>query len=275
MGNKQIAKESRNFLKNNLKISVLMCLILTLITNTISLINTNEKVLYSIISIALFIIEPALSYGITISFMKLQKSESVKVYDFIVLGFKNFSKAWSIIFRNFLKLWPQILSFVVISILTFVLSSNMFLTLITNNASTTADIFGYAVIWMYSLLLFYVILYLIIVYPKSLYYFFSNYVMIDNNNSITAKEAVEKSKELMKNKRLKYFKFILGILGWYFLIAIVFSVILTVVSRVFNNNINNTIISRIASIIILPFFYAYLRISNIHFYESLKQENNE
>lgn len=271
MQNKQIAKEARESLKNNFKKSLIIFLLYAVIFNITSFIKT--PLLKAIIAIALIVIYPALAYGLIISFTKIHKKENVKILDFIILGFQNFTKAWHIIFRIFLKLWPQILTSVVINILTLILTIPLLGRISLDTALNVNIRTLYILIWTYSLILFFIIVYLTIVYPKSLYYTFSNYIMIDTNNSITAKEAVEKSIELMGNNRLKYFKLVLSFVGWYLLVVLIGTIISLIISFIIYT-VSPYLIARILGIVFSAFISSYMQTANIHFYEALKQENN-
>lgn len=278
MKNKQIAEESRQTLKNNFKICFLICLLSTIISNSVTLLEKSIPTL--IISIALFIITPALSYGIIMCFMKIHKDDSegdsTKIFDFITLGLQNLKKAWSIIFRTLLKIWPQLLLFLLACIIALMLSFSTFKEILisSNTSMDLLSISVYSIFYVFGVFFIILLLYLIFIFPKILYYNFSDYIMIDNNNSITAKEAVEKSEELMKNNRLKYFKYILGFIGWYFLASIIINIISNFVKNIFDLN-NYTIITYIVGMIITPIITAYIQMANVHFYESLKQENKE
>lgn len=59
---------------------------------------------------------------------------------------------------------------------------------------------------------------------KSFYYVFTQYIMIDSNNTLTGKQAAEKSRELMTGNRGKYFVFVLSFFGWAILVPFTFYV---------------------------------------------------
>ena len=75
-------------------------LILELIGNGLK----NNNALYLAYQIIFFIVSVPISYGFIISFIKLKRGEPVEAFEFLRIGFSNFSRAWSIAWHKFLKM---------------------------------------------------------------------------------------------------------------------------------------------------------------------------
>lgn len=163
----------------------------------------------SVFSIITTIIEMPLSFGLVYSFVKLYNEEDVKAFDFLSLGFSNFARAWKIYLHILLKMIvPVILVFV------FAIITNVGLL----TAATTSTIFssssagtGSMIVAIIGFILF--IVSMIWAILKSYYYQLANLVAIDNP-SLSAKEAVMKSKDLMTGNRGKLFCLQLSFIGW-------------------------------------------------------------
>lgn len=75
------------------------------------------NILYSAYQIVFFLISVPISYGFIISFVKLKRDESVEAFDFLKIGFNNFSRAWSIALNKFLIMIMPIIVMIVSLIL--------------------------------------------------------------------------------------------------------------------------------------------------------------
>lgn len=196
--------------------------------------------LNTIFSLANTIISVPISFGLIIAFMKFKKGEEVKCYDFFKLGFSNFARSWKIAGNILLKMWLPILLYVLAIIaLAFIVSFGFIAAIATesNSFATIGLIVGIAL----------VVASFIYLFVQSLNYTVANYVAIDNEQ-MSAKEAVEESKKLMKGYKGKYFLFQLSFIGW---------IILGAISLY------------IGFLWILP----YIQIAQICFYEYLKENN--
>lgn len=170
--------------------------------------------IFSIVSI---VIEVPLAFGFIIAFMKLYNEEEVKAFDFLSLGFSNFAKSWKISLQVLLKmLVPVIL--IMVSYVLIALGSFGTMGAALYSSSATVG-FGALAIVGFILL----IVSMIWAVTKSYYYQLSYFVAVDNSD-LTAKEAVEKSKELMTGKRGKLFCLQLSFIGWAILAIFTFGI---------------------------------------------------
>ena len=64
----------------------------------------HNNALHLAYQIIFFIISVPISYGFIISFIKLKRGEPVEAFEFLRIGFSNFSRAWSIAWHKFLKM---------------------------------------------------------------------------------------------------------------------------------------------------------------------------
>lgn len=170
-----------------------------------------------IFSIVSTVIEVPLSFGFIIAFMKLFNDEEVKAFDFFSLGFSNFAKSWKISLQILVKMIiPVIL--VIVSYVIIGLGAVGTVGASLYSSSATAG-FGALTIIGFILL----IVSTIWAATKSYYYQLSYFVAVDNSD-LTAKEVVEKSKELMTGKRGKLFCLQLSFIGWAILAVIPFCI---------------------------------------------------
>lgn len=103
----EIRKDARNHLTNKWGKGALIILCYFLIEFAINLLSSLTEeiaIINLLISIATLVISIPLSYGLIISFMKLKRDEEVKAFDFLILGFSSFSKAWKVAFSMFVRL---------------------------------------------------------------------------------------------------------------------------------------------------------------------------
>lgn len=164
-------------------------------------------------SIVSTVIEVPLSFGFIIAFMKLFNDEEVKAFDFFSLGFSNFAKSWKISLQILVKMIVPVILVIVSYVLIAFGAFGMVGASLYSSSSTTG--FGALTIIGFILL----IVSTIWAATKSYYYQLSYFVAVDNSD-LTAKEAVEKSKELMTGKRGKLFCLQLSFIGWAILAAI-------------------------------------------------------
>lgn len=164
--------------------------------------------LQSIFSLAVAIIEVPLAFGLIISLFKVYNSEDVKAFDFLSLGFKNFSKSWGITFQIVLKLIVPIILVIVSMILISFGAVGSVTALFVGSSSTTSGLLVLAFIGLF--LYIFAVVWAIM---KGYYYSMSFIIAVDEEN-LTSKEVVAKSKELMTEKRGKLFCLQFSFIGW-------------------------------------------------------------
>ncbi len=170
-----------------------------------------------ILSLIISIITVPLGFGLVASFIKLYNDEETSAFEFLSTGFSNFGKAWSITLHTFLKL---IVPFILIIVSLFIIIGGSIGVLVgsgdLSQIANPEDLMhafsaSFGGLMLIGLILYFVSLILFIC--KSYYYSLANLVAIENEN-LTAKEAVEKSKELMTGNRAKLFWLQLSFIGW-------------------------------------------------------------
>ena len=171
--------------------------------------------IYTLIRLAIYIIEVPLALGMVISFVKLYNGEEVTAFDFFKLGFNNFSKAWGIAFQTLLKMaLPVFLIIVFMIILVIGTSGSVFSAAALASNSTTSTFSALALIGFIGL-----IASTIWATTKSYYYQLTP-LIIAENPEMTAKEAVEQSANLMNGNRFKLFCLQFSFIGWAILSAL-------------------------------------------------------
>lgn len=161
----------------------------------------NNALLSLVLSIAQMLITVPLAYGLLYTYFKVYNGENVGAFDFVKLGFNNFSKSWKVSLWTVLKMLLPIILFIVIFVVMIVGASFL---MVTGNA--TSPIILIATIVFYIISMIYMI-------SISLYYSLANLIAIDNEE-MSAKDAVNTSKEMMKGNRGSLFLLQLSFIGW-------------------------------------------------------------
>jgi len=242
MNSSDFRRTARENLAGKWKKAVIISLASLVISLVISFIEKNiPENLSGLISLILLIIELPLSFGLVSAFVKLYNKyldvavikirsnkrlhvfkfgsgdkvklynkEDVHAFDFLSLGFSNFGKAWSISLNVLLKLLLPIIMLIISAVLLVVGGVGTFVTNSVAQTSTTViqSMSGIAVVGF--VLYFFSIIWLIV---KSYYYQIA-YIIAADDESLTAKDAVERSKEIMTNNRGKLFVLQLSFIGW-------------------------------------------------------------
>ncbi len=218
MNSSDFRKEARNRLngKWGKAVGIVLCFILVSIVFEIveQYAADSIKLFVSLIE---FLIDIPLSFGLISTFIKLYEEQETTPFGFLSDGFNNFGKSWGIAFYTFIKLIvPFILMIVAIFIIIggaiggFAGLSSISLIEDPNELfSTFSASFGL-------MALVGIVLYLaaVIWFTCETYYYSLAMMIGAKNENLTSKECVEKSKELMKGNRAKYFWLQLSFIGW-------------------------------------------------------------
>lgn len=274
-------EKARESLKGKWQTAIIVSLIYSLIIcvlNAIGAYGGNSiilKIIGIIISIATVVISPALMYGVTSVYMKLKKGEEVGPFDFIKIGFDNFGRSWGLTGHILLKCLPYAIAFVLLYIglvvaavstsvlgLATLLSPNEMIA--TSNASGTLGALGITIVIG---IVFIVVTILFGV--KALYYILSTYLAIDNPEMKT-KECVEKSEELMKENRWRYFCLVFSFIGWAILAGFVGWLCSKIIGLI-HFDLLTTFVLQLGTIVLTP----YIVFSTIAFYENLAGKKND
>ena len=190
---------------------ILAYLLITFILGIVEGIFKQGSFLNFIVSIAVAIISIPLGFGLIVSFMKLKRGENTSAFDFLEDGFKNFAKAWKIQLWTLLKLLLPIICLIVLIVLMF----SVFIT-----TAISGENFNVAFAIVIAVLYIACIVYII---ARSLLYVLAQYIAIDNP-SLTAKECVLKSQEMMTGNRGNIFLLELSFIGWALLAVLTFGI---------------------------------------------------
>ena len=168
------------------------------------------SVIKTIVQIIQIFISVPLSLGFAYSMIKIKRNEEVRPFDFLKIGFKNFGRAWKLDLRIFLKLIVPII--ILIIGLVFIYVALFGATLVVYELSDVE------LDWNLLSNIFYIgiaiyLLGLILSIIFGLLYSLVFMVAYDNPY-MAASVAVNKSAELMRGNRWKFFVLILSFLGW-------------------------------------------------------------
>lgn len=205
----EIRTEARKALQDRWGTAALITFIYSmfsfLVSKILNGVDENSSIII-LLEIIYFVISVPISFGLMISMMKLRRSESVGAFDFFKDGFANFKRSWSIT-GNILKKLVIYLIVAIFGVLLFAFSLTFSVaqTIITASASsfTLATFLG----------LFIYLAALILMIPKSLLYVLAIYISVDNPE-MSAREAVDRSADLMMGNRWKYFCLSFSFIGW-------------------------------------------------------------
>lgn len=181
-----------------------------------------ESTMASIISICIAIIEVPLSFGLILAFYNLYKGNEVHAFDFLSLGFSNFQKSWNITFRMALKLIVPIILIVIAVVLLFGAGFSMFAAGFSTSSSASASYGTTSVLLIIVAFVLMIVGYILII-TKS-YYYKMAYIVAAEDPSISAADAVDRSKQLMTGNRWRLFCLELSFIGWSFLAGLTFGI---------------------------------------------------
>ncbi len=181
-----------------------------------------------IVSILVLLIDIPLSFGLVIAFMKLKRNEEVKAFDFINLGFTQFSRAWGIAFSMLGKLIVPIIICIIFTIISiFMISFG-----IVNLNASSGIISGYETvqsansgIGVLSVLFGMAIMIAtyVYIYIRCLSFVLSYNIAYDEPN-MSHRDVVLKSETLMQGNKGKYFCLNLSFIGWMILASLTFGI---------------------------------------------------
>ena len=209
-----------------------------------------------IISLAMFLIEVPLAYGLTMSLYKIFKNENTEVMDFMTEGFNNFSRSWGVALRVALKLILPIIVLIIGIVFMMFGMAGAITSMFSPNSIDTSSLSGSA-----GLGVLLVLVGAIWYFVKSLSYAVANIIAIDRPE-LSPKDAVEESKTLMTGKVGKYFILCLSFIGWFFLVGLASGVF-------YQNELLQSIVSIIGYTLLVP----YIQFATFAFYRYLTGDN--
>ena len=199
---------------------VLASLLISIAINAIQSIFPDDSLISSVASLAAAIIEVPIQFGLIFAFLKLGFSDG------------NFSRSWKVSFSIFGQLVLPIVLFViaivliVFSVAGVAVSSTM--PLVNSYSSSASYAYGLGALSGFSLVLFIagMILFIVssILMATRSYYYALSYFIAFENPSMTSKECVLKSKELMIGNRGKLFCLQFSFIGWAILATFTFGI---------------------------------------------------
>lgn len=204
----ELREEARNNLSDKWGEAILVALIYFGLTFAINMIGS----FIPFSSVLLLVVTIPLSFGLSISFLKLKRNDNFSYGSIFTETFNNYAKIWSIFGNMCLKLIIPII-ILVISIIIFIISIIIPIFLVNSSSDDSQIIFViFSLILMFiGMIVYFTSLILLIV--KGYYYCLSPYLLYDNPN-MTGKEIVELSESLMKNQRGNLFVLQLSFIGW-------------------------------------------------------------
>ncbi len=195
-------------------------------------------VFFYIMYLAVIILGVPLGYSFTKNIMDLKRKEATKATEFVKNWFKSFGRAWKITLWIFVKMLLYFLLFYAAVIVMGILAG-VFAAL---DVAILSVILG--ILMFVGMIVFYVVL-----IARAISLSASMYVAIDNKE-LTAKDSVNKSIELMKGYKWKWFCLNLSFIGWDILAMFTLG---------------------IGYLFLIP----YMQVSLVNFYENILKEKGE
>lgn len=172
------------------------------------LLNNTSGFTNDILSILNALVEVPLGFGLVVCFVKLYNNEDVNPFSFFSFGFDNFSKAWGIVFRIASKLIvPTVLLIASIVLISAGTVSTTTSVLMLEESSAVSSVF----VIIGGIILYFVSMVWLI---AKIYYYQITEIIAAENPEMTAKDVVQRSKDLMINNRFKLFCLEFSFFGW-------------------------------------------------------------
>ena len=262
-----IREEARNSLKGKWLKAIIMLFLEVIIVGIASAISEaikDNSIIKPIFAIIEIIIQIPLTYGLIHSFIKLKRNEEVNYFDFIKIGFANFSRSWKICFRTILKMIVPILCIIGAIVLFSVMLISGGVTGITFNVGQQAlGLIIFAIIIYVAAIAYAVII--------GLKYALTIYIAYDNQD-MSAKELVEKSEDLMIGHRGDLFVLVLSFLGWAILCYVPLGL---AIANVGLFRFSLAIIFGICAVVAMLALGAYVAMARVCFYDDILKLNSE
>lgn len=258
MSLKEIHTEAKRCIKNNFWklffILVLDFLIALAFTSVGKSFDTSIfTLIFSIIS---YIITVPLSYGVTVSFMKSSREESISVFDFISDGMKSFKRIWCVFGRTILKLILPIIIFIIGYAISFVLLAKGIYDSFAGQGGSSSTLLILSAVILIATTVYYIV--------KAISYSLTNYILYDNPE-LSAKEIVEESKLMMKGHLGSYILLTIYTAILYFVLVGACSLIMSILQTVFGV-VLGILLMFAGAIVLLPYSMGL----QIAFYNLLK-----
>ena len=211
----ELKQEAKETLRGRWGTAIAISLLYLLVVFGITMVASFIPFVGGLVSLVVTI---PLAFGFIGQMIKFSRNEEFGYFDFFTLGFNNFGRAWEIWGHTILKLLGWILAVIgtlIVGIGAITALIIVGVVTITNNANSVESVLAaggiIAAVAIIMIVAFYALYIVIIV--KSYYYVLANYIGNDNSD-LTAKEVVEKSKELMTGNRWRFFVLGLSFMGW-------------------------------------------------------------
>lgn len=210
----EIRQEARKCLTGKWGKAALATLIFIVIDYVISFVL---NLVPAIGAIASAIISVPLSFGFIVVVMaKLKRGEEISYIEFFKNGFDKFAKVWQVTLWIFVKMLAP-LAVAIVGLFIMLFGFTMSTTSLALSANTTTgSLFTIIGVVVYMAGIIWAI-------PKSYLYKLALYI-INDNPDMFAKEAVEKSADIMNGHRWEFFCLQLSFIGWAFLACFTFGI---------------------------------------------------
>lgn len=205
-------------------------------------ITTKTPILYYAAQIIFTLLLLPVSFGFISAIIKLLHCKKTEYTTIINDAILNSSKAIGIFFRTFLKI-------IIPSALTIIGAVAIFLLFYKELPQSLNSLGGYLL-----LLVFLYIVSMVIIAILALPYSLSTYALA-NDNTLSSKEAVEKSISLMDKNKWNFVKLVLSFVGWFILIEIATHILQNYTPEIFKD-----LIESIGYIFILPYLISSISV---------------
>lgn len=260
MKSKELKKEALSKISGKFHKLVLIQLLFTLISIAFNILidslngKTNSSTVASFaISLIYLIFSFPFAFGVLSSTVNISRGKDDSVTEFINIGLKKFASFWRVTIRLTLKLiLPIIIFAIIIAVITGVI--------VSKSSPNVNDLIANLIIMLLVVYVLFAIFMIILLLP----YVLSSFILHDNPEK-TGKEILQISVTMMKNNKLKYIGLLFSFLGWYLLAGII-----VYFSTLYLSETAAQIISYLPMLFLSP----YITITQLAFYENLKENSN-
>lgn len=266
-------KQARQKLKGFWKDAFLISFFLIFITTMFYLLEyftRSNTLLNLIVLLSILTFTIPLNYGYLSSLYKIRNMEKYSYFGFIKFAIKNFKKSWSIFANILLKILPLFIVFLIVTMVlaygsTVIVNSNLLdfeISSFSDFGNLDSSIAFGVIAFTLGLISYFICIILFI--PKFLLYSLSFFIGIKYTD-ISAKNAVEKSKELMKGNRIKLLILLVSFIFWGILTLVPYSIFMDI--------LNLPLIGLTSFLLCYSLLMPYIMFSIIEFFEDRDSKN--
>ena len=249
MNSSDYRSEGREKLSGKWGIAIGITILFSAISLLIDFLTQKVSAVFSLLTICII----PITFGLTYTFIKMFDGETVSIFDFITVGLQKFGRAWLIALHTIKKLIVPLLVLIIAFFIWVCSAANEVANGILTVTGNLSSVSHSPLLAISGIAMFATIIWIIV---ASYYYVMATYIAADDE-TISPRDAVEKSRELMTNNRGKLFILQLSFIGWFFLAGLIASILDTILPNM------------VATLLGTCWLSTYIQFATISFYRNL------